>query len=237
MLIEAYEISRNYGSPPSRFAALRPTSLQIAQGEFVAIVGASGSGKSTLLNLLGLLDRPSSGRLYFEGRDCSTLRLDEIAALRNRRIGYIFQQYHLLPRITVLRNVELPLVYAGESRRNRRKRSEAALEAVGLSAMADRLPASLSGGEQQRVAIARALVGDPALLFADEPTGALDTASGRGILSLIRRLHQEGRSIVMVTHDLQIASQAERMLQMRDGAIFSDKISPAQTISLRRVGL
>jgi putative ABC transport system ATP-binding protein len=222
MLIEAHDISRTYGSPPFQYSALRPTSVHIEQGEFVAIVGASGSGKSTLLNLLGLLDSPSSGRLHFEGRDCTTLRADALARIRNRRIGYIFQQYHLLPRLSALRNVELPLVYAGESHGNRRKRSEAALEAVGLLSKADRLPARLSGGEQQRVAIARALAADPALLLADEPTGALDTASGQEVLRLIRRLHDDGRTIVMVTHDLRIASQAQRVLHMKDGAIAED---------------
>jgi putative ABC transport system ATP-binding protein len=237
MLIEAREITRSYGSPPSQFSALRPTSLQIAQGEFVAVVGSSGSGKSTLMNLLGLIDRPSSGRLLFEGRDCSTLRPDTIAGIRNQRIGFVFQQYYLLPRMTVLRNVELPLVYARVSRRMRRKRSEAALEAVGLSSKADRLPANLSGGEQQRVAIARALAGDPALLLADEPTGALDSGSGHEVLRIIQSLHREGRSVVMVTHDRQIASQVPRILRMRDGAIVSDETSRGRSLrSLLRAG-
>jgi putative ABC transport system ATP-binding protein len=222
MLIVAREISRRYGSPPFQSWALTPTCLHIDHGEFVAIVGASGSGKSTLMNLLGLLDHPTSGRLFFEGRDTTTLGPDAIAAIRNRRIGYVFQQYHLLPRLTALRNVELPLVYAGESRRGRRRRAEAALDAVGLLSKVDRLPAKLSGGEQQRVAIARALVVDPALLLADEPTGALDTQSGREVLMLIQQLHQQGRTIVMVTHDLQIATQAPRVMHMSDGAVVSD---------------
>ncbi len=222
MLIVACEVSRRYGSPPFQVSALRPTCFQIEHGEFVAIVGASGSGKSTVMNLLELLDRPSSGQLFFEGRDTTSLGPDAIAAIRNRRIGYVFQQYHLLPRLTALRNVELPLVYAGESRRSRRRRAEAALDAVGLLSKADRLPAKLSGGEQQRVAIARALVVDPALLLADEPTGALDTQSGREVLRLIRQLHQQGRTIVMVTHDLRIAAQAPRTMHMSDGAVVSD---------------
>jgi len=222
MLIIAREVSRRYRSPPLQFSALTPTCFQIEHGEFVAIVGASGSGKSTLMNLLGLLDRPSSGQLFFEGRDTTRLGPDAIAAIRNRRIGYVFQQYHLLPRLTALRNVELPLVYAGESRRGRRRRAEAALDAVGLLSKVDRLPAKLSGGEQQRVAIARALVVDPALLLADEPTGALDTQSGREVLMLIQQLHQQGRTIVMVTHDLQIAAQAPRVMHMSDGAVVSD---------------
>lgn len=229
MLIIAREVSRRYGSPPLQFSALTPTCFQIEHGEFVAIVGASGSGKSTLMNLLGLLDRPSSGQLFFEGRDTTRLRPDAIAAIRNRRIGYVFQQYHLLPRLTALRNVELPLVYAGESRRSRRRRAEAALDAVGLLSKVDRLPAKLSGGEQQRVTIARALVVDPALLLADEPTGALDTQSGREVLMLIQQLHQQGRTIVMVTHDLQIAAQAPRVMHMSDGAVVfdDDPVAPA----------
>ena len=229
MLIIAREVSRRYGSPPLQFSALTPTCFQIEHGEFVAIVGASGSGKSTLMNLLGLLDRPSSGQLFFEGRDTTRLRPDAIAAIRNRRIGYVFQQYHLLPRLTALRNVELPLVYAGESRRSRRRRAEAALDAVGLLSKVDRLPAKLSGGEQQRVTIARALVVDPALLLADEPTGALDTQSGREVLMLIQQLHQQGRTIVMVTYDLQIAAQAPRVMHMSDGAVVfdDDPVAPA----------
>ena len=225
-LIFAEGISRVHGSPPFQYAALRPTSLRIEQGEFVAIVGPSGSGKSTLLNLLGLLDGPSSGRLMFEGRDCTRLGGDALARLRNRRIGFIFQQYHLLPRLSALRNVELPLIYAGESRAARRKRSEQALDSVGLLSKAQSLPSKLSGGEQQRVAVARALAVDPAVLFADEPTGALDTASGREVMRLIRQLHDDGRTIVMVTHDSRIASQAARVLHMTDGEIVSDESAP-----------
>lgn len=236
MLILASNISRTYGSPPFQFSALRPTSLDIEQGEFVAIVGASGSGKSTLLNLLGLLDSPSSGRLFFEGRDCTTLGRDALARIRNRRIGYIFQQYHLLPRLSALHNVELPLIYAGEPRGNRRKRSEAALESVGLLSKADSLPAKLSGGEQQRVAVARALAADPAVLLADEPTGALDTASGQEVLRLIQQLHDDGRTIVMVTHDLHIASQAPRVIHMKDGAVVADE-NPVAAIFQRVMAL
>jgi len=236
MLILARDVSRTYGSPPFQFSALRPTSLHIEQGEFVAVVGASGSGKSTLLNLLGLLDSPSSGRLFFEGRDCTTLGRDALARIRNRRIGYIFQQYHLLPRLSALHNVELPLIYAGEPRRNRRKRSEAALESVGLRSKAESLPAKLSGGEQQRVAVARALAADPALLLADEPTGALDTASGQEVLRLIRQLHDDGRTIVMVTHDLGIASQAPRVIHMKDGAVVADE-NPKVTTFRREMAL
>ena len=230
MLIAARQVSRRYGSADLQFFALRPTSLEIEAGAFVAIVGASGSGKSTLMNLLGLLDRPSSGRLFFEGRDTTALGPDAAAGVRNRRIGFIFQQYHLLARMSVLRNVELPLVYARESSRNRRRRAEAALEAVGLAAKIDSMPTSLSGGEQQRVAIARALAADPALLLADEPTGALDSKSGEAILGLIEALHRQGRTIVMVTHDSRIAARAERVIHMRDGSVTSDT-SPVGEVS------
>lgn len=222
-LIRARDISRGYGAPPFRFQALRPTSLDIQPGEFVAIVGPSGSGKSTLLHLLGLLDTPSSGRLMFEGRDCTALGKDALADIRNRRIGFVFQQYELLPRLNALCNVELPLIYAGDSRAGRRRRSERALGSVGLLSKAESLPAKLSGGEQQRVAIARALAADPAVLFADEPTGALDSAAGRDVLRLMRQLHEAGRTIVMVTHDLRIASQAHRILHMEDGAVVVDE--------------
>ena len=234
MLISARELSRRYGSAELKFFALEPTSLEIEAGAFVAVVGASGSGKSTLMHLLGLLDRPSSGRLVFEGRDTTALGPDAAAHLRNRRIGFIFQQYHLLPRMTALRNVELPMVYARESSRNRRRRAEAALEAVGLSARIDSLPTSLSGGEQQRVAIARALVMDPVLLLADEPTGALDSKSGEGVLGLIEALNAQGRTVVMVTHDPAIAARARRVIRMRDGAIVSDEPSaPAARLEER----
>ena len=168
--------------------------------------------------------------------DCTTLGRDALARIRNRRIGYIFQQYHLLPRLSALHNVELPLIYAGESRRNRRERSEAALEAVGLLSKANSLPAKLSGGEQQRVAVARALAADPAVLLADEPTGALDTASGQEVLRLIQQLHDDGRTIVMVTHDLHIASQAPRVIHMKDGAVVADE-NPVAAILQRVMAL
>ncbi len=223
MVISARSMSRRYGSADLPFVALAPTSLDIEPGEYVAIVGASGSGKSTLMNLLGLLDRPSSGRLRFEGKETTALGPDALAQIRNRRIGFIFQQYHLLPRMTALGNVELPLVYARETLRNRRRRAEAALDSVGLSAKLGSLPASLSGGEQQRVAIARALAMDPVLLLADEPTGALDSRSGADVLALIEGVNRRGRAVVIVTHDARIAARAPRIISMRDGAIASDE--------------
>ena len=220
-LIQAREVARAYGAAAGGYA-LQPTSIDIEPGEFVAIVGASGSGKSTLMNILGLLDRPTSGRLLFEGRECSQCSADVLAGIRNRRIGFVFQHYHLLPRLTVLRNVELPLAYAGVPAHERRPRAERALEAVGLLSKSGRSPASLSGGEQQRVAIARAIVGEPALLLADEPTGALDSASSEQVLRLMQDLHASGRAVVIVTHDAGVAALARRRVRMRDGAIVTD---------------
>ena len=222
MLIAARGISRVYGAAGAQATALKATSFEIAAGEFVAIVGASGSGKSTLMNLLGLLDRPSSGSLFFDGRNCSTLRDDECARLRNQRIGFVFQSYLLLPRLSAWRNVELPLIYAGTPKDERRKRALEAMDRVGLRAKADRSPAQLSGGEQQRVAIARAIIGEPALLLADEPTGALDSVAGRGVLELLHSIHRQGCTIIMVTHDPGVASQAQRVLTMRDGELVGD---------------
>ena len=178
------------------------------------------------MNILGLLDRPSSGSLMIEGRDCAALADDELAQLRNQRIGFVFQSYLLLPRLNAWRNVELPLVYAGVPKAQRRRLSLGSLEKVGLLAKADRLPNQLSGGEQQRVAIARAIVSNPALLLADEPTGALDSSAGRGILDLLRNLHQQGCTVVMVTHDLNVAREARRIITMCDGEVVSDDVSP-----------
>ena len=222
MLIRARDICRSYGAHSAQVAALKPTSFDIEAGEFVGIVGASGSGKSTLMNLLGLLDRPSAGSLQMEGLDCARLSSDEVARLRNRRIGFVFQSYLLLPRLEAWRNVELPLVYAGVARKLRRELAANALDMVGLLAKAHRLPSQLSGGEQQRVAIARAIIADPALILADEPTGALDTAAGRNVLDLLNDLNRRGRTIVMVTHDPVVAREAHRVLTMRDGALVCD---------------
>ena len=229
MLLEAYEISRCYGEGSAKVTALHPTSLSIGFGEFVAIVGPSGSGKSTLMNIMGLLDAPSVGHLLIEGVDCGSLKPRALADLRNRRIGFIFQSYQLLPRLTALQNVALPLVYAGDRRSLRNERAAMALESVGLAHKSGRLPSQLSGGEQQRVAIARAIINDPALILADEPTGALDTAAGRGVLDLLARLHEQGRTIVIVTHDASIARVARRIVTMRDSLVIGD--CPASTPS------
>jgi putative ABC transport system ATP-binding protein len=222
MLIEVRQVEKYYGSGPTAVAALRATSLLVHPGEFVAILGASGSGKSTLMNIMGLLDRPSSGSLLLDGLDYAKLGEDEVARTRNRSIGLVFQSYHLLPRQTILDNVELPLLYAGLKRKERRGRAVEALDSVGLSRRISHLPAELSGGEQQRAAIARAIVTGPAVVLADEPTGALDSVTGQGIVRLLLGLNRNGRTIVMVTHDLQIAKIAARIVTMSDGRLVDD---------------
>jgi putative ABC transport system ATP-binding protein len=222
MLIEVRQVEKYYGSGPTAVAALRATSLVVHPGEFVAILGASGSGKSTLMNIMGLLDRPSSGSLLLDGLDYAKLGEDEVARTRNRSIGLVFQSYHLLPRQTILDNVELPLLYAGLKRKERRGRAVEALDSVGLSRRISHLPAELSGGEQQRAAIARAIVTGPAVVLADEPTGALDSVTGQGIVRLLLGLNRNGRTIVMVTHDLQIAKIAARIVTMSDGRLVDD---------------
>lgn len=223
MLIEARRISKSYRSDSAAVTALQPTSLQIESGEFVAILGPSGSGKSTLMNIIGLLDRPSSGQFLLDGRDCAHLTEDQAARMRNQLIGFVFQAYHLLPRQTVLSNVELPLLYSGVTRAERKLRATRALSAVKLGHRIEHLPSQLSGGEQQRAAIARAIVTKPAIILADEPTGALDSATGWEILQLLIALNRIGRTIVMVTHDVNIARQASRIVSIRDGNIISDE--------------
>ena len=222
MLIELREVERRYEHGASPVAALQPTSLTVQPGEFVAILGPSGSGKSTLMNIMGLLDRPSSGALLFDGTDCAKLGQGQLARIRNRSIGLVFQAYHLLPRQTVRDNVELPLLYAGVARSERRVRAERALDRVRLSHRVLHLPALLSGGEQQRAAIARAIVTSPAVILADEPTGALDSASGQEILQVLLDLNREGRTVVMVTHDGDLAKSASRTVTMRDGRVVGD---------------
>ena len=199
--------------------ALKPVDLTVEAGEYVAVTGPSGSGKSTLLHILGCLDRPTSGSYRLDGRDVSGLSDAELAAVRNGLIGFVFQRFHLLRDETALRNVELPLLYAGVSRADRRQRASAALETVGLSARAEHRPGQLSGGEQQRVALARALVKRPRLLLADEPTGNLDSASGAVVLRLLEALHDQGVTLVLITHDLDVAAHAARRLTIHDGVV------------------
>ena len=220
-LIEAIDVERTYrvgGDVEVR--ALRGVTFAVAPGEHVAIVGTSGSGKSTLLNLLGALDRPTAGEIRFLGRDVQTMSDAELAELRNRRIGFVFQSFHLLPRLSARDNVMLPLVYRPGSRRDRHRRAEAALESVGLGDRMDHRPTQLSGGQQQRVAIARALVTEPDLVLADEPTGNLDTATGEGILDLLDVLHdQRGTALVVITHETEVARRADHVIELRDGEI------------------
>ncbi len=224
-VIEARELTKVYGRGESRVEALAGMSMNVEPGEWIALMGPSGSGKSTLMNLIGLLDRPTSGNYILDGRDVSGLRGGELASARRNLIGFVFQSYNLLPRETALANVELPMVYAGVGRKERRKRALGVLERVGLSERAHHRPPELSGGQMQRVAIARALVNGPVLLLADEPTGNLDTASGAEILELFGELNASGVTVLVVTHDPEVAARAQRVVELRDGRIVSDKPS------------
>nr|WP_281273804.1 ABC transporter ATP-binding protein [Biomaibacter acetigenes] len=203
--------------------ALDDVTLTIDEGEFVAIVGPSGSGKSTLMNILGCLDTPTKGKYEFEGKDVSKLNDNELAAIRNLRIGFVFQNFNLLPKLTALENVELPLMYAGKNTAYRRNRAKEVLNAVGLGERLHHKPSELSGGQQQRVAIARALSADPPIILADEPTGNLDTRSGREIMEILKALNQNGKTIILITHDINIANQANRKVHIQDGKIVKDE--------------
>ena len=225
-------ITKVYRTGEVEVAALKGISLHIPEGEFVAIMGPSGSGKSTLMNLIGCLDQPSSGRYILDGYDVSALTDDQLAWIRNRKIGFVFQSYNLIPRASAVHNVEMPLIYAGDNQQ-RRERSMAALDSVGLLERASHLPSELSGGQQQRVAIARALVTDPAILLADEPTGNLDSESSLEIIKLLRDLNQQGRTIVLITHEPDIAAFAQRVVRVRDGVIVSDE-RPAVATEMAR---
>jgi ABC-type lipoprotein export system ATPase subunit len=222
-LIETVALTKHYSVGLQDIPALTNISISINRGELVAIMGASGSGKSTLMNQLGCLDTPTSGSYFFDGTDVSRLSSEALADLRNRKIGFCFQSYNLLPRATALANVELPLVYAGVDGSTRRKRAEAVLDEVGLADRRHHLPTQLSGGQQQRVAIARALVNRPALILADEPTGTLDSKTGLEIIALFDSLNQGGITIVIVTHDNDVASFARRIISLRDGFLIEDR--------------
>ncbi|UKD53788.1 ABC transporter ATP-binding protein [Amycolatopsis sp. FU40] len=217
-------LRKTYGSGETAVHALRGVELQVWPGEYVAIMGASGSGKSTLLNMLGCLDTPTSGRYLLDGFSVADLNERQLALLRNRKIGFIFQSFNLVPRTSALSNVELPMVYSGLKRGERRRRALAALEMVGLTDRAKHLPNELSGGQQQRVAVARALVGGPALLLADEPTGNLDHASTVDVLGVFDRLNALGRTVVVITHEDEVAQHAHRVVRVSDGRIVSDEV-------------
>jgi putative ABC transport system ATP-binding protein len=218
-IVSLDQISRTYAMERVRVDALREVSLEVGEGEFVAIVGPSGSGKSTMMNIIGCLDRPTAGVYRLAGTPVASLDDDGLARLRSRTIGFVFQSYNLLPRTSALDNVATPLLYQGVGRRDRIARATAALERLGLGDRLDHEPTELSGGQQQRVAVARAIVTDPALILADEPTGNLDSASGRDVLALLHELHEAGRTIVLITHDAEVAAAAERQVHIRDGMI------------------
>jgi putative ABC transport system ATP-binding protein len=223
-IIAMSDVSKVYDTGTVQVQALRPTNLSVDAGELVAIVGPSGSGKSTLMNLIGCLDQASGGSYQLEGRSVASLEADELADVRNRKIGFVFQNFNLLPYATAAENVELPMIFAGESSVKRRKRSTELLEQVGLAHRRDHRPAEMSGGEMQRVAIARALANRPAIVLADEPTGNLDTNSGDEIIALFDDLHREGHTILLVTHNPEIAERMDRTITLRDGQIVEDSL-------------
>ena len=222
-MIRIEDLYKIYQMGDTEVRVLDGVSLNIRAHEFVAIIGPSGSGKSTLMNMIGCLDTPTSGRYYLNGQDVSDLTDDEQATIRNRTIGFIFQQYNLLPKLNARENVELPLIYRGIGADERHEMAMYALERVGMAERSEHMPKELSGGQQQRVSIARALAGKPPLILADEPTGALDSKTGAELMTMLKELHGEGNTIVLITHDPNIARQAKRVIRIQDGKITSDK--------------
>ena len=221
-LIEFDSVCKYYQMGDTTVKAANHISMQIQKGEFVAIVGQSGSGKSTCMNIIGCLDVPTAGTYRLNGRDVGRMNKDELAGIRNEMLGFIFQQYNLLPKLDLMENVEVPLIYADVPAQERHQRAREALERVGLGAKLHSRPNQLSGGQQQRVSIARALAGDPAVILADEPTGALDSRTGREVLGMLQKLHRQGNTVVLITHDNSIAVQAERIIRLEDGHIIYD---------------
>ena len=221
-VLDVRDVTKVYGEGDSSVHALRGVSLAVGAGEFVAVMGASGSGKSTLMHVLGCLDVPTSGRYMLDGLDVARMGSRELAMVRNRKIGFVFQAFNLVPRTTALANVELPMAYARVGRRERRERAMAALELVGLADRAGHLPNQMSGGQQQRAAVARALVMSPSLILADEPTGNLDSESTDEVMAVFDQVHRSGRTIVVITHEDHVANHASRAIHMRDGRIISD---------------
>ena len=227
-MISVKNLKKTYLLGGEEVHALDDVSLSIKEHEFVAIIGQSGSGKSTFMNMLGCLDRPDSGEITLDGTDILKCKEKELSVIRNKKIGFIFQQFHLLPKFSALENVELPLIYQGMPTKKRREKAVKALKAVGLEKRMNHKPNQLSGGQQQRVAIARALVGEPSLILADEPTGNLDSRSGKEIMMLLHNLHEEGNTIVLITHDNNVAMEAPRQVQISDGKIIKDSGGEAE---------
>lgn len=227
-MISVKNLKKTYFLGGEEVHALDDVSLSIKEHEFVAIIGQSGSGKSTFMNMLGCLDRPDSGEITLDGTDILKCKEKELSVIRNKKIGFIFQQFHLLPKLSVLENVELPLIYQGMPTKKRREKAVKALKAVGLEKRMNHKPNQLSGGQQQRVAIARALVGEPSLILADEPTGNLDSRSGKEIMMLLHNLYEEGNTIVLITHDNNVAMEAPRQVQISDGKIIKDSGGEAE---------
>ena len=221
-LIEFKDVCKFYYMGDTTVVAADHISFTIDYGEFVAIVGKSGSGKSTCMNIIGCLDVPTEGEYYLDGKDVGSLNKNQLAEIRNAKLGFIFQQYNLLPKLNLVENVEIPLMYAGYSRSERRRRAREALEKVGLGDKFRNRPNQLSGGQQQRVSIARALVGEPPVILADEPTGALDSRTGREVLGMLQQMHQSGHTVVLITHDNSIAATAQRIIRLKDGKVVYD---------------
>jgi putative ABC transport system ATP-binding protein len=223
-VIDVNNITKHYSLGTQTVEALRGVSFGIEQGEFIAIMGPSGSGKSTLMNIIGCLDSPTDGTYHLNNQEVSTLEADELAGIRNKEIGFVFQNFHLLARNTALDNVMLPLKYAGVDKVNQLKRGKEVLSQVGLESRMDHQPSELSGGQQQRVAIARALVNNPSILFADEPTGNLDSQTGQDVMQLFHNLHQQGQTIILITHENEVAAEAQRTIFIKDGLVESDTL-------------
>ncbi|MFC4873778.1 ABC transporter ATP-binding protein [Negadavirga shengliensis] len=230
-VIETHEIQKIYRMGAEKVHALKSISIKVDRGEYVAFMGPSGSGKSTLMNIIGCLDSPSSGTYILNRKNVSDMSENELAEIRNKEIGFVFQTFNLLPRASCLENVALPLIYAGYNKSDREEKAFLALKSVGLDDRIHHKPNELSGGQRQRVAIARALVNDPSIILADEPTGNLDTKTSHGIMDLFHELHQKGNTIIMVTHEDDIAHHAHRIVRLRDGLVESDSINPNPTVS------
>jgi len=223
VLISAKNLTKKYGEAPNETVALENISIEIKNGEFTAIVGPSGSGKSTLMHILGCLDKPTEGEYFFRGREVSKLSDNSLAEIRNKQIGFVFQFFNLLPRTSALKNAELPLLYAGVDKEERHSKALKILSSLGLSERVNSTPGQLSGGEQQRVAIARALINNPSVIFADEPTGNVDTKTSREIMKIFQSLNKRGNTIIVITHDPEVATYASRIITVRDGKVESDK--------------